>query len=176
VSSFSRTRSYQELVESLGNCRRAAGPVQGAIRLVEGVGPFRYEMVGIGELHGVVHCLPACEKARRNGCAWVEGRRPGEVRVGVKEDQRHHPLTIGVPIPASPGAVPRAALTYREVQAAGALAQCSATMKCDQRVDRGTERGIGRAVVASPALPTCLPVRPGRRMRPIQLSPYGPTP
>lgn len=81
------------------------------------------------------HLLPAREEARGD-------RR---IRWGVEDDQRDHPLEVGLVSLVSPGPVSGRKLADRERQTGGALAQRSAAMERDQRGERCARR-IGHAV------------------------------
>lgn len=102
-------------------------------------------MVGIRGIDRVGNGLPARKETRGNGHARVEPWRAGQVRRRVKEDERDHGLPVGVPGLARPHAMPWAALPWGKGEAASGLAHGPTLVERDQRVERGAQRGTGRA-------------------------------
>jgi hypothetical protein len=76
IGAHRRNHSSLDLLESLGGSRRAASPVQRAIKLVELVGPGRRGMVPMAESARVGDSLPARDEARGNRQPRVETGGP----------------------------------------------------------------------------------------------------
>ena len=135
------------LLEPLADSRRAAGPVQRAIGLVEtrwSRPTWRWSAS-----RSLTVWVTVCQPAKKPGETGRLGLKPGyradspACRRGSAPpsvDGRYAcPGELQVPCPgcADPGRRPRPP---------AALAHRSAGMKCDQRVERRAERGVGRAI------------------------------